>query len=448
MGNQKNVVILVADSLRYDSVFSSGKRDGNLPTLYNNSYTYRNAFSAGCWTLPATASIFTGKLPHQHQATTRTRMELNTETPSLPEILGKRGYESIQITANPVTTHIFGLDRGFDRLERSWLYFDIDEQPGLNTFLLLGKRRIRKRFLKGDFITGKITEDVQAGRSWFNSFSDLQLARSIDILDENRRRNKPTFLFINLMETHFPYHIADTFKTLSPGIFSKVNEIKSLYHLANQSWLKTGKRYISPYMLDLLKKRQRLSWARLAEKVDSFFKIIRKQFPETLFVFGSDHGDNFGDEGWKYHFSNLTEAGNRVPLFVAPPDKNTSQEVKKSISNRRLFDYIINFTSSKNQGVPLFEHERLPILQSFWYDMHGSTHPQYQYDQFGFINGKHRYIYNRNWKKYRIEKLTKKFPEYEAIDGNPIYDLDLLPQQRQNLADQHQKFLSFSEAIS
>ena len=448
MFKDKNIVILIADSLRYDSVFFPGLKDGRLPSLFYKSCVYSNAFSSGCWTLPATASIFTGKLPHEHKATTRTRMKLDADTPFITELLKQKGYECIQVTANPVTTNIFGLDRGFDRVERSWLNFEVGNQPAINTMLLLGKRRIRKRFLKGDFITGKITEDVQAGRSWFNSFAEQQMARSIEILEQNLDRGTPTFLFINLMETHFPYHIDNKFKTLSRGVFSKVNEVKSLYHLANQSWLKTGKRYISPYMLDLLKRRQKLSWQRLSGKVDSFFQVIRKKFPETLFIFGADHGDNFGDEGWKYHFSNLTEAGNRFPLFVAPPDKNTSQEVKKSISNRRLFDYIINFTFSKNQGVPLFEHERLPILQSFWYDMHGSTHPQYQYDQFGFINGKHRYIYNRNWKKYRIEKLTKKFPEYEQIDGNPIYDLDLLPQQRQNLADQHQKFLSFSEAIS
>lgn len=447
MSKYKNIILLIADSLRYDSVFSEAGKTGYLPNLYSKSYVYRNAFSTGCWTLPATASIFTGKLPHEHRATTRTRMRLNPKTPTITEVLGKKGYECIQVTANPVTTHIFGLNRGFDRIERSWKYFDGGKQSALNTILMLGKRRIRKKFIKGDFITGKIAEDVQASRSWFNSFADQQMARSIEILEQNQKRGCPTFLFINMMETHFPYHIDNKFKTLSPDFFSKANEIKSLYHMVNQSWLKTGKRYISPYMLDILKKRQHLSWKRLAEKVDGFFKIIKKLFPETLFVFGSDHGDNFGDEGWRYHFSNLTEAGTRIPLFIAPPGNEQTNEIYKSVTNRRLFDYIVDFSDQKDDYTPLLKSKRVPMLQSFWYDMHGNTHPQYQFDQFGFIHDKHRYVKNRNWKKYRIDKITRKFPESEQIEGNPVYDLNLLPAMRKSLINQYSNFLSFSKKI-
>jgi arylsulfatase A-like enzyme len=447
MLKDKNIIILIADSLRYDSVFSPGNKNGGLPALFNESCVYPNAFSSGCWTLPATASIFTGKLPHEHKATTRTRMKLDPDTPFITELLKKKGYECIQVTANPVTTHIFGLDRGFDRVERSWLNFEFGNQPAINTMLLLGKRRIRKRFLKGDFITGKITEDVQAGRSWFNSFAEQQMARSIEILEQNRDRGTPTFLFINLMETHFPYHIDNRFKTLSRGIFSKVNEIKSLYHLANQSWLKTGKRYISPYMLDLLKRRQKLSWQRLSTKVDSFFQIIRKMFPATLFIFGADHGDNFGDEGWRYHFSNLTEAGTRIPLFISPPDQNENRIVKKPVSNRRLFNYILDFVESSDGINPLKRNENIPLLQSFWYDLQGSTHPQYQIDQFGFVHQKYRYIENKTWKRYKIDRLTKKFPEGQEIDGNPVYDLNLTPAIQDRLEKKYHKFKNFSKII-
>ena len=447
MFKDKNIVILIADSLRYDSVFFPGLKDGRLPSLFYKSCVYSNAFSSGCWTLPATASIFTGKLPHEHKATTRTRMKLDADTPFITELLKQKGYECIQVTANPVTTNIFGLDRGFDRVERSWLNFEVGNQPAINTMLLLGKRRIRKRFLKGDFITGKITEDVQAGRSWFNSFAEQQMARSIEILEQNLDRGTPTFLFINLMETHFPYHIDNKFKTLSRGVFSKVNEVKSLYHLANQSWLKTGKRYISPYMLDLLKRRQKLSWQRLSGKVDSFFQVIRKKFPETLFIFGADHGDNFGDEGWRYHFSNLTEAGTRIPLFISPPDQNENRIIKRPVSNRRLFNYILDFVESNANAKPLKKDENIPLLQSFWYDLQGSTHPQYQIDQIDFVHQNYRYIENNTWKRYKIDKVTKKFPEGQKIDGNPVYDLNFSPGVQSSLGKKYHNFKNFSKII-
>ena len=445
-----NIVLLIADSLRYDSVFSKENSDLIPQKLSQESHIYRNTYSSGCWTLPATSSIFTGKLPHEHQATTRTRMGLNNDYPTLAEILSSKGYETVQLTANPVTTHIFGLDRGFDRIERSWNYFEKGEDTFLNSILLLGKRRIRQRFLQGDFITGKMTEDIKAGQAWVTSFAPNQMDRAINLIEQNQKENTPSFLFLNLMETHFPYHIDETFKTLSSGIFNSINELKSLYHMVNQSWLKTGKRHIHPSMLEVMRKRQQLAWKNIKDKVDLFYKRIKENFPNTLFIFGADHGDNFGDEGWRYHFSNLTEAGNRIPLFIhSPAEKNENREIFYPVSNRRLFDYILNFATEKYTPLHKIKRTAPPVLQSFWYDMHGQTKPKYQHDQFGFVNNSRRYLKKgKEWEKYEIKKSLSKFPEKEKIKGNPIYDLDLVPEFRNNLESRYKQFKQFSNAIS
>ena len=63
MAKPRNVILIVADSLRYDAVYHDGGL--GIPYLENNGTQFTNARSAACWTLPATTSMFTGMMPHE-----------------------------------------------------------------------------------------------------------------------------------------------------------------------------------------------------------------------------------------------------------------------------------------------------------------------------------------------------------------------------------------------
>ncbi|HMS51658.1 MAG TPA: sulfatase-like hydrolase/transferase [Chitinophagales bacterium] len=120
MSKPRNIILIVADSLRYDSVYGAGETQSvYTPYLNNNAVQFAQARSSGCWTLPATASLFTGLMPHQHGATSQTR-NVNPNVPTLAQRLKAAGYNTLQITANVATTDIFGLHRGFDEIRRIW----------------------------------------------------------------------------------------------------------------------------------------------------------------------------------------------------------------------------------------------------------------------------------------------------------------------------------------
>ncbi|HCP47547.1 MAG TPA: hypothetical protein DIU15_16015, partial [Deltaproteobacteria bacterium] len=174
-----NIVVVVADSLRYDSVH----RDGASATPYMSAHGVRfsQARSAGCWTLPATASMFTGLLPHEHGATSQTR-DVDQGRPTLPELLQDKGYVTRQLTNNVATTHIFGLDRGFDDVERHWKSLVVRGNPLYNCLVVFGKPRMRRRFLKGDWLMNRMSEDMEASRSWVVSACEGQLDRARAIL--------------------------------------------------------------------------------------------------------------------------------------------------------------------------------------------------------------------------------------------------------------------------
>jgi len=447
LSSYKNIVMVIADSLRYDTVWGNSQQ--LLPFLNKHSMKFHQAYSAGCWTLPATASIFTGFLPHEHQATTRTRTELRKDRPTIAEKLAQLGFNTIQLTANTVTTHIFNLDRGFHRTEKAWQWHDTSKIPLLNFVLLMSKRRMRKKVMQGDFIGGKMSEDIKAGQVWFHSFCNMQLNRAREILTQNTEKNKKTFLFINLMETHFPYHISPKFKALSRTTYAKLCEIRSLFHLVNQTWLSSGKRFIPPEMLQTIRRRQQLAWKRIAPMIDSFAEYLSEYFPETLFIFLSDHGDNFGDENWWYHFSNVTEAGNRVPLFIDAAGEIQGIDIDTPISTQQLYEYIIQSAELPIGKIAITNFLKLPpCLQSFWYDMKGKTLPQYRHDQFAFIHENQRFIHRENqWYVSDTTSFNSATAKDEIIQGDPIQDLSYSADHRKFLLNTYKGFSQFSQSI-
>jgi len=179
----KHIVVIVADSLRYDSVYQDGK--AGVSYMEKNSTQFTNASSPACWTLPATASLFTGELPHIHKATTQTRA-LNENALTLAQILKQQGYHTYQMTSNVATTEIFGLDKGFDNVIKTW---ELAEQKGLKIsqlLVLLGKQRIRKKLFSRDAISESLSADIKAGSVWFRSYYKLLFDHAHHIMDSHR----------------------------------------------------------------------------------------------------------------------------------------------------------------------------------------------------------------------------------------------------------------------
>ena len=61
--------MLILDGIRADRLSCYGyekQTTPNIDRIAENSVVYDNAFSAGGWTLPAMASIFTGTYPSKH----------------------------------------------------------------------------------------------------------------------------------------------------------------------------------------------------------------------------------------------------------------------------------------------------------------------------------------------------------------------------------------------
>lgn len=445
----RNIVVLVVDSLRYDALTGAGA-DGGLPEVTRRSVRFTQARSAGCWTLPATASLFTGLMPHEHGADAQSR-QLRKDVPTLAALLKERGYTTRQITANIATTDIFGLQRGFDEVLRVWQHVPVAYQKIHELLVLVGKPRLRRMILSPRFVAGQLAEDLDASKVWLqDTFEEIfDLARSRLAADAGRGR--PNFLFLNLMECHFPYHVGPQFETTSSGLWGRIREIVGLFHLVNQTWLTRGAQPIAPDVLATLKRRQHLAWRRIAPRIDAFVRELHDQ--GNLVVLCADHGDNFGEQDWVYHFSNVTDAGNRVPLYWLSPDgEGAGRRVDMPISARDLFHgLLLEAGDARGAFHPIREPERsLPVMQSAWYDNQGKTLPRFKVNQICFLEGGARWL--RNGGRWYRADPTADGPEpvFEPLPAgyDPLEEGVIAPERRAEVRRILSEFEAYSSQIT
>ena len=444
----KNIILIVADSLRFDAVYRG--EDLGVPYMQKHGVQFTNARSAACWTLPGTASLFSGLMPHEHGASSQTRW-FQDQIPSLASKLKTKGYKPIMVTANSTTTEVFYLSKDFDEIYKIWQYVESRHPMLLRFVLMMNRPRIRRMVLKpDDEIFSKLSEDLSQGLIWAQKTCTDLFDKTREQMKANNDKGQPTFFFLNMMETHYPYHVNDTFELLSTSLRNKVREWHTFYHLLSQTFMRTGEQTIKDDMLALFKERQRRAWLLIKNDLDAFVEELHKD-ENNLVIFCSDHGDNFGDQGWQYHFNNVTDAGNRVPVMWFGHDHPAAETKSHKVSSRLIHQSILEAAGFEKQTANLFEETpySLPLLQSYWYNNDGRTMEKYKYNQFCFINGDDRFVLrNGQWMQAPVSDGGPE-PTFQYLGNNinPIEDLNLDAEKRKYISETLSNFNKFSDEI-
>ncbi len=167
-----SILLIVLDTVRADAVSAYGTVAGTTPNfdqLAQNGVRYTRAFSSAPWTMPAHASLFTGRSVDEHRLSMPGIDVLSPELETLAERLREEGYETAAFSENISVSDAFGLLRGFDVRETTV----VDQ---VNNQIKVKKLNASEAF-----------------RSW--------LAR--------RESSRPFFAFVNIQDAHAPYPIHD-----------------------------------------------------------------------------------------------------------------------------------------------------------------------------------------------------------------------------------------------
>jgi arylsulfatase A-like enzyme len=292
--NAPNVLIVVLDTVRADHLSVLGYHRPTTPRLEQaaaRGVMFENAFSTSSWTLPAHASLLTGRFPFEHGAELLT---YDGRFETLPEALQARGYRTGAFSGN---TFYFTRENGFGR---GFLHFD-------------GVARTAADSLSRPFYGRQLVTLLEEA-----SRSDLPGRERAGEINEGflawqqQDSRRPFFAVLNYFDAHAPY--------LPPHPFRSRFSLRSdpggiLNYVADRENLKNAD--------DQRDETDAYDGAIAYEDAQLGFLLdalrARGLEANTLVVLLSDHGEFFGEHELYLHRNALFLAGIRVPLLLLWP---------------------------------------------------------------------------------------------------------------------------------
>jgi arylsulfatase A-like enzyme len=302
-GSGPNILVLVADTLRADHVSGYGYQRPTTPRidrLAAEGQLFLNAYSASSWTLPAHASLFTGRRVYEHHAGREGHPYLDRQFPTLAEVLGRAGYASGGFVANTFWCgRQTGLDRGFIHYED--FYTKVGDALA---------RTVLGRMMAYEVLPHVGLIDIPGRRS----AADINdhVLRWIDSLGD-----RPFFVFANYMDVHGPYIPPPAYEgrfagrplgrqgggDIDVGMVDETSTVPAPAVL--RSW-------IDRYDESLLYLDEQVG--RLLDEL-----ARRGALDRTIVVLTSDHGESFGEHNLIHHGHSLYQDQIRIPLIVRFP---------------------------------------------------------------------------------------------------------------------------------
>ena len=349
---ERNVALICLDSVRED-VFRKYAR--NLQEKADIKYTGCRAVSS--WSVPSHASMFTGKLPHQHGIHQYNQYlgSLEVEGTFLNEMPNHR---KIGISANVYASSAYGFDKLFD----AFIDIDAARNPRGLTIQEYGEGRDMFGFSKYlGYLKESLSHDypmASIGNGIFSQLKNWSNSKSIpQIVDDGAKviaretqyitDNEPYFLFANFMDAHWP---------LTPvrGFNHAIHNAP--YDWSSEDYLPNGDR-VDNVEDQSLSQYQSLYAASIeyldrvvSELIDDL--LSQSDHPTTIII-TSDHGDNLGkttDNNLLGHKASMTEGLLHVPLLIISPPPSKSGEpvqVDGLVSHTDLSDLVIGLTDGE-----------------------------------------------------------------------------------------------------
>jgi len=305
-----NLILVSIDSLRADHCGFLGADSDLTPTmdrLASEGVAFRNAIATGPQTFSSMPAVFTGR--HRPQTT----LQSNTEIPhwqrrlvsirshfdrygSLPERLQRLGYETAGFSPNPWMSANAGADRGFDHFaDRSGSASD--RRSHWLTDRVPARIRDRKSV--------EIGLDLLTSQSFFAKWEDYYG----DLRATVRDLSEPYFLWVFLMDTHFPFITGRSHREEQSLVGMYASMLRSEGALRGD---------VDALADDATASAQR-SYRDTVRAVDAFLERLLADTAgddPALFVH-ADHGESFGEHGsYGHHHRQVFEENVHVPYLV------------------------------------------------------------------------------------------------------------------------------------
>lgn len=282
MSDKRNIVLVTLDSVRADHCSFMGYHRKTTPTLdkmARKGLVFENAIAAGVGTPASMIGAFTGLFaPLIDEVNPKIWRPEFAGRKTLAQVLSKLGYSTGAVVPNTFASSYFGFNKGFQ-------YFQ-DFLGGRTKFYeRIFERVFRKNSKTAFFIRNLINFVLK--REVFTPWEKYYE----EITDWVEKTKDPFFLWILLMDTHFPY--------LAPRKFRKWSSFLSMYC---SNWKLQSVNFENRLTE---KERQKLinAYDDSIRYADEFVKRLIKDLGDydPIYIVHSDHGEGFGEHGFYMH---------------------------------------------------------------------------------------------------------------------------------------------------
>lgn len=305
-----NVLLISVDTLRADRLGGYGYERPTSPRIDQflaEAIVFDDAHVHAPWTMPSLASWLTGLTPGVH-GVAGIDSRLSDEFETLPEMLRAEGYRTLGILAQVFLERKYGLTQGIDELE---LLLRAEDDPD-------GRRPLDRA----------TSQDVAE--------------RAIAAFERLRDGPRPWAMWLHLFGPHEAYIV------VHPGIGDAFGSRTPSDRYDGEV------RYTDHYVGQVLDALEHYGYAK-----------------DTIVVFFSDHGEEFGEHGGIGHGQSLHEELIRIPFAIRVPGV-APRRVSEPVAAIDLVPTLLESVGSRRRSfgdgrslAPSFRGERLPIEPIF-----------------------------------------------------------------------------------
>jgi arylsulfatase A-like enzyme len=314
-----NIIIIISDALRPKDMSLYGypqENDFYIKKIAAESCVFENNFSASNASDASVTSLFTGKYPdtngfiHQHPFMREEELEkLKKNTFWLPSYLQKNGYKTM--SATPL--HLW-FKKGFD-------FFKEKELKGGGKILNMP---IIKRMLLNlpnwMYSLGKKISKARASPEFYSCNQVIDTA-----IDKIKESSRPFFMFMHLVDTHYPYPLVDRQKIDGKSTLKEI--LKKIDNPKQKEYIKKRFFDINASSMEEIEKRRDLSLKEVDKEIGRLYDFLVNEniIDNTIFIILSDHGDNFGEHNTYFCRGGLYDPSIKTPLIIRIPGIKASR---------------------------------------------------------------------------------------------------------------------------
>jgi arylsulfatase A-like enzyme len=298
-----NLLLVSLDTLRSDHLGCYGyarPTSSFLDALAGSAVLFEDVVAVAPYTLPAHATMFTGRMPVRHGAVDEHHRLDTRAVDYLPEILASHGYATAAFTGGGMVSDEFGFSAGFDRYGT--------RDPITGAF-----------FGRGAPGAGEepATEVIDSIAAWIGS-----------------RADERWFVFLHSYIAHEydapeqDFELFDTHPELPAGR-------DTMERFRRGEWIEQG---VTQGEIAHLRDRYDAT-IHFADRVLGRLLGQLEQgglLENTVVVITSDHGEEFGEHGSLRHAVTLQRELLQVPLIVRAPDGEAGRRITRPISQADL----------------------------------------------------------------------------------------------------------------